>query len=402
MKLLSVNSGNVGSTGKIMLEITQVANDLGIVGVVAYPASRDNFKKKVDNKIIISNRYDRNIHLWLARITGYNGCFSRITTSVFLRKVKKFNPDVIHLHNLHNCYINLPQLFKFIKKNRIKTVWTLHDCWAFTGRCAYFSILKCQKWEEGCHDCPMSKNIYPSAYVDKTQRMWNLKKKWFTGVENMTLVTPSEWLSKLVKESFLKEYPVRVINNGIDLSVFKPTKSNFRKKYGLEGKFVILGIAFDWGVRKGLDVFIRLAEILGDEFAIVLVGTSDEIDKQLPENVVSIHRTADQIELAEIYTACDLFVNPTREDNFPTVNIEALACGTPVLTFNTGGSVEIPDETCGVVVECDDVQVMYDKITELRKNPLKSEDCVRRAKIFDRNINFSKYVDLYNEISGLK
>ena len=397
MKLLSVNSGNVGSTGKIMLEITQVANDLGIVGVVTYPASRDNFKKKVDNKIIISNRYDRNIHLWLARITGYNGCFSRITTSVFLRKVKKFKPDVIHLHNLHNCYINLPQLFKFIKKNGIKTVWTLHDCWAFTGQCPHFTLEGCEKWKDGCYGCSLYKQ-YPATCYDNTKKMWKLKKKWFTGVDNMTLVTPSVWLSKLVKQSFLKEYPVRVINNGIDLSVFKPTESDFRKKYSLEDKFVILGIAFDWGIRKGLDVFLKLAGMLGDEFAIVLVGTTDEIDKQLPDNIISIHRTADQKELAEIYTACDVFVNPTREEVFGLVNAEALACGTPVITFNTGGSVEIPDETCGAVVECEDVNGLFDKIYEFKTEPKSEEKCLLRAQMFDKDLNYEKYIALYKEI----
>jgi glycosyltransferase involved in cell wall biosynthesis len=180
--------------------------------------------------------------------------------------------------------------------------------------------------------------------------------------------------------------------------VFKPTESDFRKRYGLEDKFVILGIAFDWGIRKGLDVFLKLAGMLGDEFAIVLVGTTDEIDKQLPDNIISIQRTSNQKELAEIYTACDVFVNPTREENFPTVNIEALACGTPVITFNTGGSVEIPDETCGAVVECEDVNGLFDKIHEFKTKPKSEEKCLLRAQMFDKDLNYEKYIALYKEI----
>ena len=215
----------------------------------------------------------------------------------------------------------------------------------------------------------------------------------------MTLVTPSEWLAGLVKQSFLKDYSVQVINNGIDLSVFKPTESNFREKYNCEGKKVLLGVAFDWGERKGLDVFIHLAKWLDDSYQIVLVGTDDNTDEMLPDNMISIHKTQNQRELAEIYTAADLFVNPTREDNFPTVNIEALACGTPVLTFRTGGSPEMLDETCGAVVECDDVAAMEREIIRLtNEQSLCEKNCLTRAKSFDGSKCFEKYIELYDMI----
>ena len=395
-KIVSLNLGNFGSTGRIAKGIIELSKKEGCDTYFAYPDNRFNVPAQ-SGDIRVSSDIVRRINERASYYTGYIGCFSFFTTYRLIRKLKKIKPDILHLHNIHNSYVNHPMLFRYIKKHNVKTVWTLHDCWAFTGQCPHFTLEGCEKWKNGCYGCSLYKQ-YPATCYDNTKKMWKLKKKWFTGVENMTLVTPSLWLSKLVKQSFLKEYPVRVINNGIDLSVFKPTESDFRKKYSLEDKFVILGIAFDWGIRKGLDVFLKLAGMLGDEFAIVLVGTTDEIDKQLPDNIISVHRTSDQKELAEIYTACDVFVNPTREENFPTVNIEALACGTPVITFNTGGSVEIPDETCGAVVECEDVNGLFDKIHEFKTKPKSEEKCLLRAQMFDKDLNYEKYIALYKEI----
>jgi glycosyltransferase involved in cell wall biosynthesis len=227
--------------------------------------------------------------------------------------------------------------------------------------------------------------------------MWKLKKKWFTGVKDMTIVTPSQWLADLVKESYLKEYPVKVINNGIDLSVFKPTQSDFKKKYNCEEKFVILGVANVWDYKKGLDVFIELANRLDEhKYQIVLVGTDDNVDKQLPEKIISIHRTNNQAELAEIYSAADLLLNPTREDTFPTVNIESLACGTPVFTFKTGGSPEIIDETCGRIFNVDDVDSLENEIYHIASNNiLDSDSCVVKAGNYNCHERFCDYVNLY-------
>jgi glycosyltransferase involved in cell wall biosynthesis len=352
-------------------------------------------KKKVDNAILIGNRYSRVFHINFAKLTGFNGCFSYFSTRNFLRKLKKIKPDIIHLHNLHNCYINLPLLFKYIKKNNIKVLWTLHDCWAFTGQCAHFTIAKCDKWKTGCHHCKTYKE-YPPSYVDRTKKMWKLKKKWFTGIKDATIITPSQWLGDLVKQSYLGEYPVKVINNGIDLSVFKPTESDFRKKHNLENKHILLGVALFWDYKKGLDVFIELSKRLDDRYQIVLVGTSDEVDKQLPNNIISIHRTQNQEELAEIYSTADVLLNPTREDTFPTVNIESLACGTPIVTFNTGGSPEIINETCGVVTEVNDVDHMEKAIRRIcEEKPYSKEACVSRASNFDKDEKFKEYVELY-------
>ena len=281
MKTVLINSCNFGSTGNIMLEIAETAENGGYTAAVCYPQSRDNSRKQKEKDFIIGTRFSRNIHLQLAGITGLNGCFSYFSTLKLLKKLDKLKPDIIHLHNLHNCYINLSLLFKYIKKHNIKTVWTLHDCWAFTGHCPHFDMIGCDKWKTGCYGCPQYKE-YPKSLFDNSKYMYNLKKKWFTGIKDMTIVTPSEWLAGLVKESYLKDYPVKVINNGIDLNVFKPTESDFRKKYALENKYIVLGVAFGWGRRKGLDVFVELARRLDKEkYKVVLVGTDDNVDASL-------------------------------------------------------------------------------------------------------------------------
>ena len=355
--------------------------------------------KMPKNNIDIGGAFGKATHLLLSNFTGYHGCYSHISTGQFLRRIEKLNPDIIHLHNIHGDFLNLPMLFDYIKNHHIRVVWTLHDCWSFTGRCPYFTMAQCNKWKTGCGNCPYPKESYPQAQVDITAKMWKLKKEWFNGVEDMTIVTPSQWLADLVKESFLKDYPVKVINNGIDLSVFKPTESDFRQKHEIDDKYMLLGVADSWGERKGLDVFIELSKRLDStKYQIVLVGTNESVDKQLPDNIISVHRTQNQQELAEIYTAADLFVNATREENYPTVNMESIACGTPVMTFKTGGSAEIPDETCGVVVDCDDINALESEIIRIAaEKPFTEENCLHRAKQFDQNERFKDYIGLYKK-----
>lgn len=310
----------------------------------------------------------------MAKKTGYNGCFSHLTTGLFLKKLDDIKPDLIHFHNLHNCYINLPMLFNYIKKRNIPVVWTLHDCWPYTGHCPYYDYVNCSKWESTCQECPQIKG-YPYSDVDRTKEMFQKKKEWFTGA-NITIVTPSEWLGSEVKRSFLAEYPVKVINNGIDLNIFAPTDSEFKKVHNIENNFMILGVASAWAPRKGLDVFVKLAETLPDEYAIVIVGIGEKEKDNLPANVVCITHTNNQKELAEIYSAADIFVNPTREENFPTTNIEALACGTGVITYKTGGSPEIIDEETGIVVEKDDYEALKQEIFRVKKeNLFRKEKC---------------------------
>lgn len=401
MRVVQINGGAKGSTGKIMMGIAEVARAQGHEVMCASPITTTNRDAGEDcGYYRIGTFNSRRVNVALARITGFNGCFAWFETYKLLKKIDEFKPDIIHLHNLHDSYINLPMLFSYIKKHNVPTVWTLHDCWAFTGQCPHFTIIKCDKWKVGCHNCPQYKE-YPASLYDNTKKMWQLKKKWFTGVKNMTIVTPSEWLAGLARESCLKQYPIEVINNGIDLNVFKPTHSNFRKQYGIPGdKYIVLGVSFAWGYRKGLDCFVEMAEKLGEQYQIVLVGTDDEIDKNLPHNIISIHRTQNQKELAEIYSAADVFVMPTREENYPTVNMEAIACGTPVVTFDTGGSPEMLDDKTGIVVEANDIEATKKAIKDIceKKRCNDEEYIVAYSKNFDMKKRFAEYIELYANV----
>ena len=404
MRIVQINMVSSGSTGKIMLNIAKLVRAKGdnaqTFSARQFTWPRKNDYPEIDGHKYFGTYYENAIHNVLGQLTGLNGSYSVIGTAQLIREIKKFKPDIIHLHNLHSFCINFPMLFRYIKKHRISVVWTLHDCWTFTGHCPHFMLANCDKWKTKCQKCPQLL-IYPKSRIDNTGLAYKLKKKWFTGIENMTLVTPSVWLGDLVKQSFLKEYPLRVINNGIDLSVFKPTESDSRKKYNIpEEKKILLGVSFGWGYRKGLDVFKELsARIDKDKYQIVLVGTNDYVDKELPDNIISIHRTNNQKELSEIYTTSDLFINPTREDTYPTVNMEALSCGTPVLTFKTGGSPEIIDATCGSIVEKDDINAMVNEIIRICNNtPYSKEACLKRATEFDMNDRFEEYIELYKEV----
>lgn len=397
MTILEINSSTVGSTGRIMFMIAKESRKAGY-DVYTCSAVHGN-EKKVEScqHIYIGGLVSKKIHLFLAKYTGYNGCFSVLATRKFLKKLDELKPDLIHFHNLHNCYINLPMLFNYIKRKNIKVVWTLHDCWAFTGHCPYFDIAKCDRWKTGCGNCPQIER-YPYSRIDRTDNMYQLKKKWFTGA-NITIVTPSRWLAGLVKQSFLKEYPLKVINNGIDLDIFKPSDtSDLRKQKGLEGKFIVLGVANSWEYRKGLDVFLELRKRLDEKYSIILVGLTEKQKAELPDGIIGITRTNNQQELAEIYSMSDIFINPTREENFPTTNIEALACGTGVITFNTGGSPEMLNEKCGIVVEKDDLDLLAETIKKCYAHNIDSQECCSQALKYSMQNSYREYVQLYKKI----
>lgn len=395
MRVVEINSGYHGSTGKIMLSIAEAVRNSG---GEAYTFSEVKHGIAPTGHRYFGSRAENLIHRGVSVMTGISGKGSMIGTRGLLRQLDAIKPDILHLHNLHGWYINLPMLFDYIKKNNIRTVWTLHDCWGFTAQCSHFTMEKCEKWKTGCYACPRYR-LYPYTFVDRTDKMWQLKKEWFTGVDNMTIVTPSKWLCNLVKQSFLSEYDVKVINNGIDLSVFKPTSSEFREKNELLDKKIVLGVASGWTNRKGLDVFVELFYRLDPNvYRIVLVGTNKKIDEMLPNGIISIHRTQDQAELAKIYTAADVFVNPTREEVLGLVNVEALACGTPGVTFNSGGSSECYDEACGSVVPYEDVDVMEREIIRIcETKPYATEACLKRAECFDKNEKFKEYIKMYQK-----
>lgn len=401
MKIAIINMTHKGSTGKIMLQIAQTARDEGYVAKTYSPMLFNRIVKQThlddENHFTWGSLPEGAFHYYVGTLLGLNGCFSYFGTRELIKDLKRFRPDVVHLNNLHNFTVNLPLLFRYLKKSKVKVVWTLHDCWSFTGHCPHFAMAGCDKWKKGCYNCPQLSS-YPKSMIDTSKVMYHLKKRWFTGIDNMTIVTPSQWLADLVKQSYLKEYPVTVINNGIDLNIFKPQESNFRKKYNIpEGKNILLGVALGWSEKKGIDVFTELDKRLDKEkYQIVLVGTDNATDTLLSDRIISIHQTQNQQELAEIYSVADLFVNPTREETYPTVNMESIACGTPVLTFRTGGSPEIVDKTCGSVVDCDDVDAMVSEIVRIcEKSPYSSESCAAGSKMLDMNDRFKEYVKLY-------
>lgn len=399
MRIALINVLHVGSTGKIMLGIASVARQHGHIVRTFSPRYYQRGGKAIFPEIeghqYFGSPFENMLHHYTAKVSGFHGFFSWFGTLQLLNMLDEFQPDIIHLHNIHNKTICVPMLFAYIKRRRIRIVWTLHDCWSFTGQCAYFTLAKCDKWKTQCDHCQQI-HTYPDALVDRTKLMWKLKKNWFTGIEDMTLVTPSRWLANLTAQSFMGVYPIITINNGIDLYIFFPRESNFREKYKLSNKNVLLGVAYAWGKRKGLDVFVELSKRLGNEYQIVLVGTSESTDTELPENIISIHKTDNQQQLAEIYSAANLFVNPTREENYPTVNMESIACGTPVLTFRTGGSPEMLTPETGAVVDCDDINAMEKEIRRIcETKPFNKEDCVKAARVFDMHARFEEYVRLY-------
>ncbi len=396
MKVLQINTVyGEGSTGKIAESLHDLCKSNNIECLTAFRCLADKSKLSLEDSIEISSAFDSRLHGVLSRFTMFKGWFSYLKTKKFLRKATVFEPDVVHIHNLHGSYVNLPLLFKYIKKHNLPVIWTFHDCWPFTAICSHFTIAGCNKWIEGCNGCPQRKSL-SSCPVDFSNRVYSLKKKVFTSVEDITIVTPSDWLNALVKESFFKNYPVKTIYNGIDLNTFAPNESDFRAKHNLKNKKIVLGVSFGWGYSKGLDVFIELSKKLPQDYAVVLVGTDDATDAKLPDNIISIHRTHSRKELAEIYTAADVLVNPTREEVLGLVNIEALACGTPVVTFNSGGSPECIDEFSGVVVKCNDTEALIKEVIRVCEDkPFSKENCINRSKFFDKDKRLEEYIKLY-------
>lgn len=397
MKVLQINSVcGKGSTGRIATDLYQVLNQEGHECIIAYGrgASPEGI-----NAYRIGSDLDVKLHGVYTRITDKTGFASSNATRRLIDEIKKYNPDVIHLHNIHGYYINIGILFNYLSLNDKPIIWTLHDCWAFTGHCAHFDYVNCNKWKVECGNCPQQK-VYPASFIQDNSK-WNYitKKALFTSVKNMTLVSPSNWLAGLLKESFLSKYSIKVINNGIDLKKFRPTPSDFKEKYGLQGKKIILGVANIWDHRKGLDSFIELSKKLNESYKVVIVGVTEKLKSQLPHNIIGITKTNSIQTLAEIYTAADLFVNPTLEDNFPTTNIEALACGTPVITYNTGGSSEIVDRSCGAVVQSRDCNQLAKVILEMSNRIIKPEVCIAKAaKSYNMQLCFEKYVNMFTDI----
>lgn len=395
MKILEINTVcGKGSTGKIAVDMAEHAQKFGYEVCIAY--GRD--KTSYPNTYRVGTSKDINIHVALSRVTDRQGCYSRQATIKLLKFMEEFQPNVVHLHNLHGYYINFELLFEYLREKGIPTIWTLHDCWSFTGHCVHFDWVGCDKWKHGCYECPQ-KRTYPSSYIcDNSKRNYLEKRKTFSSLDNLTIITCSKWLERLVKESFLSNKKIQTIHNGIDLNKYHRIEdSDFRKKNRLENKIILLGVADGLDKQKGLYEYIKLAGRLSEEYKVVLVGCDKNISREAP-NILALSRTSNLEELLKIYSAADVFVNLTLSDNFPTVNLEALACGLPIITYNTGGSPESIDETCGIVIPQHDIDSVIENLWKARK--MSREACLRRSKKFDKSVSFDKYIKLYEKVKN--
>ena len=360
-KLLIINSVlGYSSTGRIVLDLAKKYNQNGFEVKIAYgrdmKVSSDLDEAFQKYGVRIGNNMDVYYHVLYSRLTDKHGLASKVATRKFLKWADEFDPDILWLHNIHGYYINYEMLFEWIKtRPQMQVKWTLHDCWSFTGHCAFFTYAQCEKWKSGCENCPQL-SMYPKSERDNSKDNYNRKKSSFTGVQNLSIVTPSNWLKDEVKKSFLSEYPVEVVYNNINTEIFRKTPGDFRKRYKLEDKKIILGVANDWDKRKGLDTFVELSkklENIDKDYQIVLVGLSEKQIQELAKDnikILALPRTASATELAQIYSTADVFVNPTLEDNYPTVNLEAEACGTRVITYDTGGCRETIRMESSVVI----------------------------------------------------
>ena len=355
MRVLLINSVcGIRSTGRICTNMAKQFEKDGHEVKIAYGRVDEVPEQFQKYAVRIGSDFGLKMHALRTRILDEHGFGSKRATKRFLEWAEEYNPDLVWLHNIHGYYINIEMLFEWIKQRpSMQVKWTLHDCWAFTGHCSHFSVVQCEQWKTQCNYC-VQKDRYPVSKIkDNCYYNFKRKKAAFTGVKNMILITPSKWLANLVKQSFLKEYPVKIEYNTIDLSVFKPTESEFRKKYHLEDKKIILGVASTWDDRKGLDDFIELRKLLDDRYVIVLVGLSEKQIEMLPEMIIGIKRTNNTVELAEIYTAADVFVNPSREETFGLTTVEAIACGTPAIVYKDTACEEIVETYGGKAVVAD-------------------------------------------------
>lgn len=398
--LLQINSVvNSGSTGHIAEEIGLVAINNGWNSYIASGRSGQPSKSE---SIIIGNAWDIRLHGIQTRLFDRHGLGSYKASLALVKKIINIKPDIIHLHNLHGYYLNIEVLFIFLATQSIPVVWTFHDCWPMTGHCAHFDFIGCEKWKTECNECPQ-KNKYPTSFLlDRSSKNHQLKKQLFSLPEYMTIVTVSQWLSDTTRQSFLKKYPIKIINNGIDTTVFKPSNHDLiRAKYNILGKFVILGVANIWSVSKGLNDLIELSKIIDSNCQIVLIGLNQRQIENLPLNIIGIVRTESKEELAEMYSLADVYVNTSVEETFGLTTAEALSCGTPAVVYNATACPEVISSETGFIVEKGDIKGLLKAIETVRKNGKNkySKACRERAiTLYDKNDRYMEYFKLYESI----
>ena len=391
---------NSGSVGRIAEQIGQTVINKGWNSYITYAR---NYLPSTSTVIKIGNKFDIYLHGINSRLFDNHCLCSTGATKKLIKQIAQIQPDIILLHNIHGYFLNMIILFNYLSTLDTPVVWVLHDCWPFTGHCAYFDYVGCDKWKSRCHHCPQKREYPKSLCLDRSSRNYTLKKQLFNQVKNMRIVPVSRWLGSMVQQSFLNQYPVRVIQNGIDLNTFSPQSNTeqIKEKYGVSGKFLLLGVANVWEQRKGLQDFIALSQRLDQNFQIVLVGLKRKQIRKLPKNIIGVEHTESVQELAELYSAADLFVNPTWQDTFPTTNLEALACGTPVITYRTGGSVESVSDDTGFIVDKGDIAALCNiiNIVKQKGKAVYSENCRKRAiSLYNKYDRFNEYMHLFKQL----
>lgn len=383
--LLQINvTSNWGSTGKIVEAIGNIVIKNGWRSHIAYGRMCNHSSSNV---IKIGSKFDNYIHYVYDKFFDMEGLGSKQSTISLINYIKHLNPDIIQLHNIHDHYLNYEVLFKYLNSTNIKIFWTFHDCWAFTGHCYHFVDKKCTKWKTECNDCPKRYKL-----KDRSRENFILKKMIFTSNKNLTIIACSRWMENLVKESFFKGNQIQVIHNGIDINTFRVLPGQQKKN----NIFRIIAVSNVWLPYKGMYDIFKLRSILPDNYEIIMVGVSKKQAQLLPNGIIGIQRTQNVNELVMLYNQSDVLINPTYADTFPTVNLEALACGIPVITYKTCGSPEAIDEKTGIVVEQGNVDELANAIQYLQKHPLSSNDCRKRAeKYFNKHKCFDKYIKLY-------
>lgn len=391
--IVTANWGK-GGPGGIAADLYNVASENGWECRFAY--ARETIPSWV-NSYRIGTKLTPYIHAASSMVFDNAGFVTKKSTIKLVEDIEKYKPDVINLHNPLGYSMNVEILFDYFKTSRIPVVWTIHDIWSITGHCI---AGLCDNWKNGCGKCP-NKREYPASYVfDRSKQNRIRKKNCFSNVPKMTLVSPSKWLKNLVEDTYLNQYDIEMIPNGIDLNIFKPTESSLRKEYHLEGKIVLLAVAGVWTKNKGARYFYELSSRLDDQYVFVMIGENS--DKELKNNkrIIHIPHTSDRTQLAQWYTTVDVLINPTMGDNFPTVNLEAIACGTPVITFDTGGSGEAIRE-CGIVVPQEDVEKMQNAVFALVGDSNQKERCSSVARRYDRNKKYNEYLKLFKSVSNI-
>ena len=399
MKVLQINTVcGRGSTGHIVADIHNLLSKEGHISKVVY--GRYQAPQNID-AIKIGSKASTLYHVLKTRVFDRQGFASKKATRQLIDTIEEYQPNLIHLHNLHGYYLNIPLLFNYLSKKNTPVVWTFHDCWAYTGHCVYSDYIGCKKWKTGCSNCPKKKE-YPNSFLfDASHRNYIQKKNLFTAHENITIVAVSDWLKGQIEQSFMKKYEVVRIYNGVNRKIFQPTESDIKKQLGITGKFMMLGVSDTWSERKGLSYFMKLSRELNDDEALVMIGFKEEELSSLPKNIIALKRTDNVQQLVEFYSAADVVLNPSFEETFGLVTAEALSCGTPVIVSNTTASPELVDETCGRIVEKNDYDGFKRAIAEIKAAPIDKKACLKRAELFNKETNYRLYIDLYEKILGV-